>query len=84
MYVRFTEACVKVSVAALKLCDSVLVGTLLLSQSDAGNKLGCIAAWLIYCCLSENCCYSAGDKSAMLSGLVVDVTVLVAGMELWM
>ena len=73
----------KVSPVALKLCGSVLVGILLLSQSDAGDKLGCIAAWLIYCCMSEeNCCCNAGDKSAMLSGLVIDVTVSVADMEL--
>ena len=75
----------KVSAAALKLCGSMLVGTLLLSQLDAGDKLGCRAAWLIYCCMSkENYCCNTGDKSAMLSGLVVDVTVSVAGMELLM
>ena len=32
---------------------STYVGTLLLSQLDAGNKLGCRVAWLIYCCMSE-------------------------------
>ena len=75
----------KVSAAALKLCGGVLVGTLLLSQSDAGDKLACIAALLIYCCMSEeNCCCKAGGKSAILSGWVVDVTVSVAGVELLM
>ena len=79
---RFADACVKVSAAALKLCGSVLVGTFL---SGAGNKLGCIAAWLIYYCTSEeNCCCNAGNKLAMRSGLVVDVTVSVAGVELLM
>ena len=53
----------KVSAAALKLCGSVLVGTLVLSLSDDGDKLGCIAAWLIYCCMSkENCCCNAGRQ----------------------
>ena len=33
--------CMKVSAVALQLNGNVLVGTLLLSQSDAGDKLGC-------------------------------------------
>ena len=73
----------KVSAAALTLCGSVLVGTLLLLQSDAGDKLGCRAALVIYCCMSEeNCCCKAGGKSAMVDELVVDVIVSVAGVEL--
>ena len=73
----------KVSAAALKLCGSMLVGLWLLSQSDAGDKLGCRAALLTYCCMGEeNCCCKAGGKSAILSELVVDVTVSVAGVEL--
>ena len=37
----FVEACIKVSTGSLKLDGCMLVGTLLLSQSDTGNKLGC-------------------------------------------
>ena len=73
------------SAAVLKVCGCMLVGIILLSQSDAGDTLGFIAAWLIYCHMSkENCCCDAGDKSEMLSKLIVNVTVSVAGMELLM
>ena len=62
----------KVSVATLKLCGSVLIGPWLLSQLDTGDKLGCRAALLTYCCMSEeNCCCKAGGKSEILSELVL-------------
>ena len=60
------------------------------SQSDTGDKLGSTipcagggAALRIYCCMrEENCSCMAGGNSAIPSELIVDVTVLVTGMEL--
>lgn len=40
MEVLFVWACMKVSTASLKLDGCILVSTLLLSQSDDGDKLG--------------------------------------------
>ena len=74
MAVPFVEACMKVSTEALKLDCCMLVGTLLQSQMDNGDKLGCTilsagggVALQIYCCMSEeNCCCMASGNSAML------------------
>lgn len=72
----FVEACMKVNKAALKLDGCILVGTLLLSQLDIGDKLGftilCADGGTVlqmYCCMSEeNCCCMTGGNSVMLKG----------------
>ena len=65
-----------IETSILKLDGCVLIDTLLLSQSDAGDKLGCSIlcagggmALQICCCMSEeNCCCMADGNLAMLKG----------------
>ena len=77
----------KVSVAAFKLNSCILLGTtLLLLQSDTGNKLGC----MVSCAGGRNSvvreeyyvCMAGGD-SVMLSEAIENVTVLVNTLMVW-
>ena len=62
--------------SSIKLHCCMLVGTLPLSKSDSGDKLGCtilcagggVALRIYYCMSKENCCCMASDNLGVLTG----------------
>lgn len=83
-------ACMKASITALKFNSCAVCWlvrtTLMLSQLDTGNKLGCAVpcggAGVALLNEGENCIYKASGNSMMLSEVVIDVAVSVDDTEL--